>query len=184
MNERSQMTKVVEAIDMWQAAGVKQFVYFVQDATGPVKIGTAVDPQQRLALLQCGNPRPLELQAIIPGDRATESSLHSRFWEHRMVGEWFGLEDIILPFAHGVAERAEQFWHDTGKLPVSYLNDIEPVDQFRRDEIWHVVQICEKRNFCIAEAKKIGLGLDMPDDLNVSEEHRKLRSVRRHKVAA
>lgn len=54
-----------------------------------VKIGVSNRPWQRLAEFQTGNPYPLEMLAVGPGDFGFESELHKSFGEHRGVGEWF-----------------------------------------------------------------------------------------------
>ena len=45
---------------------MSMFVYFIRDKRGPIKIGTAVDPYERLNSLQVGNPYPLELAGAVP----------------------------------------------------------------------------------------------------------------------
>jgi hypothetical protein len=65
------------------------FIYFIQmGEDGPVKIGTGVDPVQRMYNLQPGNPRALRLRYIVPGDYAVETALHRRFTDFRLLGEW------------------------------------------------------------------------------------------------
>jgi len=54
-----------------------------------VKIGVSARPWERLAEFQTGNPEPLEMLAIGPGDHAFESELHRLFGEYRGIGEWF-----------------------------------------------------------------------------------------------
>lgn len=71
---------------------VYSYVYFVQDGTdGPIKIGLADNPEQRLSSLQVGNPRPLTLLATFQTwePRKDEAQIHARFAEHRIRGEWF-----------------------------------------------------------------------------------------------
>lgn len=66
-------------------------VYFIQSVRGgPVKIGTARDPESRLLSLQTAHPYPLRIIGLIPhGGVRTERLLHRRFADHRMNGEWF-----------------------------------------------------------------------------------------------
>lgn len=58
-----------------------------------IKIGwTAEDPQDRLASLQTGNPRPLEVIAAYSGTQRAESQLHEHFCDVRVYDsawEWF-----------------------------------------------------------------------------------------------
>lgn len=130
---------IIETITNWRAAGVTQFVYFVQEGDdGPVKIGTAIDPEQRLAGLQGGNPRQLTIRHIIPGDWTVENSLHLRFHESRLIGEWFGgggIERIILAWAQGMHDRALAYLAEKGAPPVVYNQDQEPVGALDRDLI-------------------------------------------------
>jgi hypothetical protein len=82
------------------------FVYFIQAGhDGPIKIGFAVDPAERLAMLQTGNHVELFLAAAMPGGIDLEQELHARFAEGRIRGEWFrpdtpGLLDAIAEASH------------------------------------------------------------------------------------
>jgi hypothetical protein len=65
-------------------------IYFIQPQRGgPVKIGYARKPENRLRELQCGNPYPLQIVAVVDGGWTTEAVLHKRFASGRMEGEWF-----------------------------------------------------------------------------------------------
>jgi hypothetical protein len=78
------------------------FVYFCQPVDGgPIKIGLAVDPRNRLSGLQIGSPVRLRMLAIAEGGAEYEAELHKRFAEWRLHGEWFdeaapGLADVIV----------------------------------------------------------------------------------------
>jgi hypothetical protein len=92
------------------------FVYFVQQGeNGPVKIGRAVDPERRVATLQTGNAIDLHLREVVPGDSTLESTMHQRFADARIRGEWFGADylPLILAYAEGIAESAV-LEHDGG----------------------------------------------------------------------
>lgn len=66
------------------------WVYFIQAKTGgPVKIGWAVNVDERLATLQTGNPATLHVLGVCAGDVALEAEIHRRLAEHRIRGEWF-----------------------------------------------------------------------------------------------
>lgn len=140
-----------DVIETWRAAGVTQFVYFVQEVDGgPVKIGTATDPLKRCAMLQCGNPRQLVVRYVIPGDTAVENSLHHRFWEHRTAGEWFDIPDVVLAWAAGMEQRAFQHLALHDLPPVAYLEDQRPINHIQRVALWEKVRI----------AKRLKLGSD------------------------
>jgi hypothetical protein len=89
------VTNVAETIKYWRSALPKRyagpsFVYFIQEAGGPVKIGQAHDPVARAAELQCGNPRPLLVHCVVLAAWETERHLHGH-WRHAGIrGEWFG----------------------------------------------------------------------------------------------
>lgn len=82
------------------------FVYFVQAVEGgPIKIGWSVDPDKRLKELQGGNPKELKLIGIEAGDMQHERELHGRFRDHRMFGEWFMPEPVILEYIATIGSR-------------------------------------------------------------------------------
>lgn len=57
------------------------FVYVIGEGEdGPVKIGKALDPVQRLRDMQTGNSRRLRIEAVLLGDRTVERLLHE-IWE-------------------------------------------------------------------------------------------------------
>lgn len=84
------------------------FVYFVQQGDGgPVKIGVAKDPRNRLADLQVGSPYPLRLLCVFRTIVAYESELHRTLRDYRLSGEWFEPHPLILGIAevlHSVAK--------------------------------------------------------------------------------
>ncbi|GEC56798.1 GIY-YIG nuclease family protein [Bradyrhizobium phage ppBeUSDA76-2] len=60
----------------------------------PCKIGITKSPASRLAGIQTGNPRKLELMSAIPIPgrmvaKWLEEALHDQFEDFRLVGEWF-----------------------------------------------------------------------------------------------
>lgn len=74
-------------------------IYFIQQGEdGPVKIGHSVDPESRLQCLQIGSPHPLSLLLTLPGGRSEEKSLHSRFANCRLDGEWFSPAANLMEF--------------------------------------------------------------------------------------
>lgn len=75
----------------------KGYVYFIEsgDAPGPIKIGFAFDPVQRLKTLACANPHGLSLLAKFPGTQSDERALHRRFRKQNITGEWFAPSDDL-----------------------------------------------------------------------------------------
>lgn len=66
-----------------------QFVYFIGAASGPIKIGIAAKPKERLKGLQTGHHEKLEILAICEGGQAREREYHETFSKRRVHGEWF-----------------------------------------------------------------------------------------------
>jgi len=73
-----------------------QVTYFIQCASGPIKIGVASSVPRRLASLQVSNHEPLEILATSPGGLDIEKMYHERFKEHRISGEWFSPHEEIV----------------------------------------------------------------------------------------
>lgn len=86
-------------------------VYFIREVGGDaVKIGfSSIDPRQRLADLQRGNPRDLEVFAFQPGGtRETERAWHRRYAANRLAGEWFRLNASMQAEIDAVAVQADR----------------------------------------------------------------------------
>ena len=74
-----------------------RYVYFIQETIGrhaPIKIGVAINVQQRLKDLQTSNPRQLEIYTVLgPMIKMqafdVEKRLHHKFRRHHIRGEWF-----------------------------------------------------------------------------------------------
>jgi len=100
-------------------------VYFIRAGEeGPVKIGWAVDPQQRLAVLQTAHHEELVLLRVLDGEQPEERQLHRRFGPHRIRGEWFRFVDAMLapdpftPPASPSSPRAPMRPFSSGQLRV------------------------------------------------------------------
>ncbi len=66
------------------------FVYFVQVAgSGPIKIGTTRNVDQRIATMQCAHAAPLTVFSVTSGGEPFERLLHATFSKARIRGEWF-----------------------------------------------------------------------------------------------
>lgn len=101
-------------------ADLSRLVYVVQAVDdAPIKIGVASDVEKRLASLQTGNPRALQLLHVLPGDGALEWSLHKSLAADRLVGEWFDGERTreFLLVAPDLAEWAKHEFERTQALP-------------------------------------------------------------------
>jgi hypothetical protein len=80
-------------------------VYFIQASTGHIKIGTAIDPAERLATLQVAHALPLRLLGSIEGGRATEKALHALYAAYRVSGEWFEPAPELMARIGGISRR-------------------------------------------------------------------------------
>lgn len=78
-------------------------VYFVQAATGQIKIGHSGYALSRLECLQTGSPVRLRLLAVTPGSMVLEHELHRRFASARLHGEWFRPVPELLTFIKEIA---------------------------------------------------------------------------------
>ena len=83
-------------------------VYLIQAGErGPVKIGKADNPAERLANLQVAHWKLLRFLRLFDGSEREESMLHNRFEASRIRGEWYafsrgmlgdvGLAELSLP---------------------------------------------------------------------------------------
>lgn len=68
---------------------VPQFVYFIGSQSGPIKIGIATRPKNRLKELQTSHHERLEILAVCDGDMELERAYHARYAARRLTGEWF-----------------------------------------------------------------------------------------------
>lgn len=80
------------------------FVYFILNSDSQaIKIGRAKDLAKRMKALQTSSPAKLTLVKSIQVDGAKaahelERSLHQKFWEIRVAGEWFKAEEKLLNY--------------------------------------------------------------------------------------
>lgn len=65
---------------------------------GPVKIGKADDPHQRLRDLQTGNAEQLHLLRVVDTPFDAEPIFHLKFARNRLRGEWFEFHPGMLTF--------------------------------------------------------------------------------------
>ena len=71
-------------------------VYVIGPVEGAYKIGISRDVESRLNTLQTGVPVNLSLVCSFPGGEFLEKTLHRKFWDKKVRGEWFALspEDL------------------------------------------------------------------------------------------
>jgi hypothetical protein len=75
----------------------RTLVYFVQaEHGGPIKIGSAYRPLDRVRCFQPWSPYQLLLLAVMPGAKREEFALHQQFEKDRLHGEWFEPSEELL----------------------------------------------------------------------------------------
>jgi hypothetical protein len=78
-------------------------VYFIQaEHGGPIKIGIAADPHERLRELQVGSPYRLVIRMTRRGGVAAERRYQRQFKAHRLSGEWFAPSDALVKLCRGL----------------------------------------------------------------------------------
>lgn len=80
---------------------MKELVYFIKHSNvSPIKIGksTKENFKSRLGHLKISSPYGIEILGVIKTDNAykLERSLHSKFKESRLNGEWFDISEKII----------------------------------------------------------------------------------------
>lgn len=140
---------------------VEQVYFFNCQGANAIKIGRSDDPEARMRACQTGCPLQLTLLGSIPGDLATERTLHSRFESLRIQGEWFRSAPELLDFiGEALARRAGGC--DGSRLPMTF----EHRGEYRSLEEW-----C--RRMCLHEMAVLGL---MVDGMSFAEAIRHPRS--------
>ena len=72
-------------------------VYFMQDASGDIKIGRSVNVRRRLRSFLTANPS-IKLLVDIAGGARVEGNLHRRFAHLHTRREWFQSSSALLEF--------------------------------------------------------------------------------------
>ncbi len=85
----------------------KGYVYFIQGLCGgAIKIGYSVCPEKRLQALQTGYPDTLTILLMIPGNESIETSIHHKFRDSKLKGEWFRPDAYLID---GIKELKAKF---------------------------------------------------------------------------
>lgn len=79
------------------------YVYVIECA-GRYKIGYSTTPRKRLAKLRKASPVPMRMvhKLRTPIFREIEQQLHARFYQKRLNGEWFCLDEDDLDYIRGL----------------------------------------------------------------------------------
>jgi hypothetical protein len=89
VREEYVQAEVRRCLEREEEMAAAKLVYFIGAASGPIKIGIAVRPLDRLRGLQTGHHEPLELLATCEGGETQERAYHKLFSGRRLKGEWF-----------------------------------------------------------------------------------------------
>ncbi len=73
-------------------------IYFIQAASGTIKIGFTTNWLERLKSLRQGTHETLTPLVVIEGDKAREKAILERFATSRIRGEWFEPSPLLLEF--------------------------------------------------------------------------------------
>lgn len=101
----AQQAKWIITAEKAASLGEGSLIYFIGTDDGPVKIGFTTNLPKRLKALQTASSRPLVVRLKLPGDRECEKTLHRRFAEFRLEGEWFRLSEEISSFIKSLTSR-------------------------------------------------------------------------------
>lgn len=110
-------TDDLEWRDYYAGSGIGRmsFVYFIQAGySGPVKIGVAYDPVERMKELQVGNHQELRLVGIQLGTPSDEKQLHGFFADLHIRGEWFRPEEVLLKYVKNANRRIAEYLNHFG----------------------------------------------------------------------
>ena len=87
---------------------MKEFVYFISDEDGYIKIGKASNVEARFNQLQTASRQELTVLAVKRGGHVLEGELHKRFSHLRVRGEWFKGDEELLNYVEGLKATSEQ----------------------------------------------------------------------------
>ena len=68
---------------------MEEYVYFIEAAAGPIKIGFARNPKIRFFNIQTAHWDKLKLLGCVEGSMKNEKEWHDKYFEHNIRGEWF-----------------------------------------------------------------------------------------------
>lgn len=120
--------QVSPIFDLGRRFGNAEYVYFVGEEGGPIKIGWAKDPIVRLRGLQTGNPRRLRIEYVLLGG--------------------IELERLMQEMWHGFAIRSKR------KHPVAMNPGTEWFEAEIRQELEPILKAAAREQLRLVKAKK------------------------------
>lgn len=107
------------------------YTYFIQSITGgPIKIGKAFNPRDRMKMFQTGSPIELKLVGILEGDH--EREWHDCYKWARLHGEWFMDMPDLIEDINESCEGGCATGEDLNELVLASVAKIEHL----REKIW------------------------------------------------
>lgn len=89
----------VDAHPGWRKRSPAGYIYFLfSDLAGAVKIGFSTSPESRVKAIRGMSPVPVRLLGQFPGTLEDEKSLHVRFGDFRLHGEWFRVDGELARY--------------------------------------------------------------------------------------
>lgn len=76
---------------------------------GAIKVGCSYEHDARLTAIASNQPYTLELLTAAPGDFISEAVIHLLFREHRISGEFFHENCVVMDYVEEVRERGTAF---------------------------------------------------------------------------
>lgn len=88
----------------WDSRERERWIYFVQGSDGgPIKIGMTKKAQWRASEIQSGYPFGiLRYVGLVLGDGSQERKFHRRFFESRLMNEWFRPTPELVGFVRSL----------------------------------------------------------------------------------
>jgi hypothetical protein len=120
-------------------------VYFIQNSvTGNIKIGRAKDIEKRLKALQSASDCPLRLLFSLDVHKMVteERTIHERFKDYRIIGEWFRFEGELYDYVHELISnriKSSQEW----KIEQEFIRK-ELIHSNNKSKYKHVLSISKK----------------------------------------
>lgn len=82
-----------------------KYLYFFINETGRIKIGQAIDVEERRKAIESASGQKVRILKTIPNAAKYESLLHKKFSKHKMIGEWFDQDQSLIDYIMNLTEE-------------------------------------------------------------------------------
>lgn len=135
-------------------------IYFISDGEF-TKIGVTKSIESRLRDIQCGNPRDLEVKALVKGSFNLERKLHKYFKKSRIRGEWYkisneSIEGVIKDWNLIQLEDFTPYNNKKIKVCAECGNDIHCFDSIAEGAEYFDIDHSSIAKVCRGERKTAG----------------------------